>query len=97
MITGINPTSEKVNDSIVISGTGLVQTTAIMVGKGKVSSFTRNSDTQLTLTVPTGATTGEDNGHDSRWHDRQRCHLHGNPVALQAAHLPGWDGGFRLG
>jgi uncharacterized repeat protein (TIGR03803 family) len=58
-ITGINPTNGKVNDSVVISGTGLVQTTAITVGKGKVTSFTRNSDTQLILTVPATATTGK--------------------------------------
>jgi len=58
-ITGISPTSGKANNSVVITGTGLIQTTAISVGKGKVASFTKNSDTQLTLIVPATATTGK--------------------------------------
>jgi uncharacterized repeat protein (TIGR03803 family) len=58
-MTGISPTSGKVNTSVVITGTGLIQTSAITVGKGKVTSFTVNSDTQVTLTVPATATTGK--------------------------------------
>ena len=58
-ITAISPTSGKVSNSVVIAGTGLIQTSAITVGKGKVTSFTKNSDTQLTLIVPATATTGK--------------------------------------
>ena len=58
-ITEISPSSGKVNDSVVITGTGLIQTTAITVGKGKVTSYTVNSDTQVTFTVPATATTGK--------------------------------------
>jgi hypothetical protein len=58
-ITGISPASGKANSSVVITGTGLIQTSAITVGKGKVTSFTKNSDTQLTLIVPVTATTGK--------------------------------------
>jgi uncharacterized repeat protein (TIGR03803 family) len=58
-ITQISPVSGKVNDSVVITGTGLIQASAITVGKGKVTSFTVNSDTQVTITVPATATTGK--------------------------------------
>ncbi|HKV76695.1 MAG TPA: choice-of-anchor tandem repeat GloVer-containing protein [Candidatus Sulfotelmatobacter sp.] len=58
-ITGISPTTGKVGDSVVITGSGLIQTTAIKLGKGNVTSYAVNSDKQLTLTVPATATTGK--------------------------------------
>jgi len=58
-ITAISPVSGKVNSSVVITGTGLIQASAIKVGKGKVTSYTVNSDKQLTITVPATATTGK--------------------------------------
>lgn len=58
-VTGISPASGKVNSSVVITGTGLIQTSAIKVGTGKVTSYTVNSDTQVTFTVPATATTGK--------------------------------------
>jgi hypothetical protein len=58
-MTGFSPTSGKVGDTITISGTGLIQTTSISVGGGKVTSFTVNSDSQVTFRVPTAAKTGK--------------------------------------
>jgi uncharacterized repeat protein (TIGR03803 family) len=58
-ITAINPTSGKVNDSVVITGNGLIQTSSITVGKGKVTSYTVNSDAKVTFLVPATATTGK--------------------------------------
>ena len=56
-ITALSATGGKANDSVVTTGTRLIQTIAVTVGKGKVTSFTKNSDTQLTFTVPAGAST----------------------------------------
>lgn len=58
-ITGISPTTGKVNSSVVITGTGLIQTNGIKVGKGAVIAYTVNSDTQVTIIVPATATTGK--------------------------------------
>jgi uncharacterized repeat protein (TIGR03803 family) len=58
-ITGFNPTSGKVGDSITITGAGLIQTSGIKVGTAKVLAYTVNSDGQLTFTVPAGAVSGK--------------------------------------
>lgn len=58
-MTGFNPPSGKVGDTITISGTGLIQTTSITVGGVRVTSYTVNSDLQVTFHVPTGAKTGK--------------------------------------
>lgn len=58
-ITGIAPTSGKVGDHVVISGTGLIQAINISVGGVAVTTFTVNSDRQLTVVVPAGAKTGK--------------------------------------
>jgi hypothetical protein len=58
-IIGFNPTSGKVGDHITLSGTGLIQTTAMAVGGVRVTAFTVNSDLQITFVVPTGAKTGK--------------------------------------
>jgi len=58
-ITGFSPTSGKVGDSIVITGTGLIQTSTVSVGGVKATSFTVNSDLQVTFKVPTGAKSGK--------------------------------------
>src|SRR5262249_13908547 len=57
-ITTFTPTSGPVGTSVVITGTGLQQATAVKFGT-KAATFTVNSDTQITTTVPTGATTGK--------------------------------------
>jgi len=58
-ITGFDPTSGKVGDSIVVTGTGLIQTSSVTLGGKKAKTYTVNSDSQVTFTVPTGAKTGK--------------------------------------
>jgi hypothetical protein len=57
-ITSFTPTSGKVGTSVVITGTGLTQTTSVTFGSVTATTFTVNSDTQVTATVPSGAITG---------------------------------------
>ena len=58
-ISGFTPSSGAVGSQVVITGTGLTQTSAVSFGAVKASSFTVNSATQVTATVPTGAVTGK--------------------------------------
>ena len=58
-ITSFNPPSGSVGSSVVVSGSGLVQAATVTLGGVKVTSFTVNSDKQVTITVPTGAKTGK--------------------------------------
>lgn len=58
-VTSFSPSSGKVGDSVVITGTGLIQASTITVGGVKVMAYTVNSDKQLTVRVPTGAKTGK--------------------------------------
>lgn len=53
------PTSGPVGTSVVITGQSLTQTTTVTFGGVKATSFTVNSDTQVTATVPAGAKTGK--------------------------------------
>jgi uncharacterized repeat protein (TIGR03803 family) len=55
----IAPTSGAVGSSVVLTGTGLIQAVNITVGGVKVTSFTVNSDLQVTIRVPAGAKTGK--------------------------------------
>ena len=57
-ISSFSPTSGAVGTHVVITGTGLTQTTTVTFG-GVKSAFTVNSATQVTATVPTGAITGK--------------------------------------
>ena len=57
-ITAFNPTSGAVGTSVVITGTGFTGASAVTFGGTAATTFTVNSDTQITVTVPTGATTG---------------------------------------
>ncbi len=52
------PTSGKVGDTIQILGTNLTGATAVSFN-GVSAAFTVVSATQITATVPTGATTGK--------------------------------------
>jgi len=56
-ISGFSPTSGTVGTQVVITGMSLTQTSAVAFG-GVKASFTVNSDTQVTATVPSGAKTG---------------------------------------
>jgi hypothetical protein len=53
-----SPPSGKVGDSILLTGTGLIHTQVVGVGGVKVTSFTVNSDSQVTLIVPNSSKTG---------------------------------------
>jgi uncharacterized repeat protein (TIGR03803 family) len=57
-ITGFTPPSGPVGTSVTINGMSLTQTTSVTFGGVKATSFTVNSDIQVTATVPTGAKTG---------------------------------------
>ncbi len=57
-ITGFAPTSGAIGQSVVITGTKLTGVTAVSFNNTAAASFTVNSATQITATVPTGATTG---------------------------------------
>ncbi len=53
------PTSGKVGSPVTITGVSLTQTTKVTFGGVKATTFTVNSDTQVTANVPTGAKTGK--------------------------------------
>jgi uncharacterized repeat protein (TIGR03803 family) len=57
-LLSFSPPSGPVGTSVTITGTGLTQTTKVTFN-GTSATFTVNSDTQVTTTVPTGATTGK--------------------------------------
>ena len=54
-----SPTSGPVGTPVVLTGTGLTQTTKVTFGGVKATTVTVNSDTQVTANVPTGAVTGK--------------------------------------
>jgi uncharacterized repeat protein (TIGR03803 family) len=57
-ITRFTPASGAVGTLVTITGVSLAQTTHVTIG-GKGATFTVKSDTEVTATVPTGATTGK--------------------------------------
>jgi len=58
-ITSFSPTTGPVGTQVVINGTGLTQTSKVTFGGVAATTFTVNSDTQITATVPTGAVSGK--------------------------------------
>jgi uncharacterized repeat protein (TIGR03803 family) len=58
-VTNISPTSGPVGSQVAITGTGLLGATAVTFGGVLATSFTINSATSITATVPTGAVTGK--------------------------------------
>lgn len=56
--SSFSPASGPVGTSVTISGTGLAQTTKVTFNKVS-ATFTVNSDSKITATVPTGATSGK--------------------------------------
>ena len=57
-ITTFSPTSGTVGTPVTITGSGFIQATAVGFNR-TAATFTVNSDTQISTTVPTGATTGK--------------------------------------
>lgn len=57
-VASFAPTSGHVGDSVVITGTHFTGAGAVTFNGTATSAFTVNSDTQITATVPSGATSG---------------------------------------
>ncbi|WP_245815293.1 Ig-like domain-containing protein [Hymenobacter gelipurpurascens] len=57
-LTGLTPTSGPVGSSVVIAGTGFSGTSSVTFNGTAASNFIVNSTTQITVSVPGGATTG---------------------------------------
>jgi uncharacterized repeat protein (TIGR03803 family) len=57
-ISSFSPTSGPVGSQVVITGTGLTQTTKVTFGGVAATNFTKSA-TQVTANVPTGAVTGK--------------------------------------
>ncbi|MDX2033404.1 MAG: proprotein convertase P-domain-containing protein [Blastocatellia bacterium] len=58
-VTALSPSAGQVGSTLLINGVGFTGVTAVRFNNNSVSAtFTINSDTQITATVPTGATTG---------------------------------------
>jgi len=57
-IKSFSPPSGPVGTPVTITGVSLTQTTRVAFG-GMAATFTKDSDTQVTATVPTGAVTGK--------------------------------------
>ena len=57
-IKNFTPTSGAVGTSVIVTGTSLLNTSVVKFG-GVAATFTANSDTQVTATVPSGAVTGK--------------------------------------
>lgn len=54
-ITSFSPTAGPVGSTVTITGMSLSQATAVKFGAVAATAFTINSNTQITVTVPTGA------------------------------------------
>src|ERR1039458_9478999 len=57
-ITSFTPTSGPVGTKVTITGSGFIGATKVTFGGVKATSYTVNSGTQITATVPPGAKTG---------------------------------------
>jgi hypothetical protein len=58
-ITSFTPASAYVNQSVVITGVGFTGATAVRFNGVNAITYAINSDTQITVTVPSGASTGK--------------------------------------
>jgi uncharacterized repeat protein (TIGR03803 family) len=59
VISSFTPTSGPVGTQVIIVGTGLLRATQVKFGSVKATSFTVNSATSITASVPSGAMTGK--------------------------------------
>ena len=57
-ITALDPGVGEVGDTVTVTGVGFTGATAMKFGSTPVATFTVDSDTQITATVPAGAGTG---------------------------------------
>jgi subtilisin-like proprotein convertase family protein len=57
-LSSFSPASGKVGDPVVLTGVGFTGATTVKFGNTVASTFTVDSDTQITATVPPGAGTG---------------------------------------
>jgi large repetitive protein len=57
-ITSFNPTSGPVGTSVQVTGTGFFGASAVQFNNTNATTFTIDSNTQITAAVPAGATTG---------------------------------------
>ena len=57
-ISGFNPTSGAVGSSVTVSGSNFTGATAVSFGGTSASVFSVDSDSQITATVPAGASSG---------------------------------------
>jgi uncharacterized repeat protein (TIGR03803 family) len=57
-VRGFTPTRGSAGTRVVITGTSFTQTTKVVIGGVKATSYTVDFDTQVTATVPAGASTG---------------------------------------
>jgi hypothetical protein len=76
-IKSISPTSGPVGTSITVTGSGFTGATKVTVG-GKSGSFTVNSSTQITVTVPIGAQDRQDRIHHAGRKREQFANVHGD-------------------
>jgi subtilisin-like proprotein convertase family protein len=58
LVSGFTPAAGPVGTAVTVSGAGFTGATAVTFGGTPATSFTVVSDTQITATVPAGATTG---------------------------------------
>jgi hypothetical protein len=58
-VTGFSPTSGPTGTSVVFTGTNLTGATVVKFNTTNATAFTVNSATQITASVPAGATTGK--------------------------------------
>ena len=62
-ITSFTPATGRVGTSVTLTGTGLTGATAVTFFNNVPGTITANTATNITVTVPTGATSGHDHGH----------------------------------
>lgn len=58
-VGGFTPTSGPVGTVVTITGTGFTGVTTVRFGSTAAAAFTAISDTQITATIPAGASTGK--------------------------------------
>ena len=81
-ITSFTPTSGPVGTAVTITGSVFSGATAVKFGTILATSFTIDSDTQITAIVPGGFVQTVDQGHHRRRHRDQRPELHADVTPM---------------